>query len=126
LDKLLWSGKLIAPDEVLFELEKKEGDGLFAWAKEREEVLFHPLDQPLQGALRAVLASHARLLGELKGRNQADPFVVALAKLRGLRVVTQEAMGNGTTRIRIPDVCKALEIPCIDLVELIKECNWKF
>lgn len=53
----------------------------------------------------------------------ADPFVIALAQERGLTVVTAEK--SKPTKPRIPDVCKALGVPCITLVELFRRESWR-
>lgn len=43
LEGMIEVGELIAPDEVLRELAKKEGDTLHQWAKQQGG-LFYPLD----------------------------------------------------------------------------------
>ena len=72
----------------MYELEKKE-DEAFAWAKAQED-LFVPMDDEIQDAVSAILADHPRLLDTRRGRSGADPFVIALAKVRGCTVVTGE------------------------------------
>jgi hypothetical protein len=59
-----------------------------------------------------------------KGRGQADPFVVALARVRGATVVTEEHAKP--TAPKIPDACRRFGIRCINLLEFIREMRWKF
>jgi hypothetical protein len=93
LDQLIDSGEVVAPEEVLNELEAKEDD-LFAWARERRDLLFVPLDEDQMAATTEILREFPRLVGELADRNRADPFVIALARVRGLVVVSEERGGN--------------------------------
>ncbi len=88
--------------------------------------LFVPLSVELQQETRAVLTEHQRMLGRGKGRNGADPFVVALARLHAGTVVTEETMANNLTSPRIPDVCEALGIPWTNLVGFVQAQRWRF
>lgn len=114
-------------DEVQIELSKKSGkdDDLFKWAKSRNG-MFHPLDAGIQIAAKSILANpkHCKLVNTIKGRGRADPFVIAFAKARGLTVVTEEK--SAPKKIKIPDVCRDLSVPCIDLVGLFRKQRWKF
>jgi hypothetical protein len=53
----------------------------------------------------------------------ADPFVIALAQERKLTVVMAEK--SKPTKPKIPDVCRALDIPCITLVEMFRREGWR-
>jgi hypothetical protein len=88
--------------------------------------LFVPLTRDLQLATRQVLLEHQRMLGRGGGRNGADPFVVALARLHGGTVVTEETMSNNLSKPRIPDVCQALGVPWLDLVGFVQCQGWSF
>ncbi len=46
--------------------------------------LLVPLDDETQRATAEVLSAFPELVKELSGRNQADPFVVALARVNSL------------------------------------------
>ena len=59
-------------------------------------------------------------------RNRADPFVVALARLRNGIVVTKERPRRGSTgRLKIPDACAELDIPCLDWFEFLRGIGWR-
>jgi len=116
------SGQIAAVDEVRRELKKKSDDA-YAWAR-RCRGLFVPLDREVQMATRQVLAAHPRLMGSGGGsRNSADPFVIGLALARGGTVVTQETPRNAD-KPRIPDVCVALDIPCLTLPQFVSQQGW--
>lgn len=116
------SGLVIAPDEVLEEVARKD-DGLHAWCKLHRE-LFVPLTEDVQAAALEVAALVPSLVDLQKGRGQADPFVVALAKVRGAAVVTEEH--SKPTKPKIPDACRRFGVRCISLLEFLREMRWKF
>jgi hypothetical protein len=115
---------LIAPEEVLREIEKKE-DELHKWAKARER-MFHPLDEAVQRATTEILTEFPRLVDSEKERNRADPFVIALAKVRGCPVVTGEKAAGTKDRPKIPMVCDHFGVRHLNLLGLIREAKWKF
>jgi len=125
MDALIDDRRLISSEEVLHELERKEGDTLHAWAKEREQV-FLPLDDNIQACPSEIMTSHPRLVDERTGKSFADPWVIATAEVNGCGVVTGEK-GTGTPdRPKIPDVCQARNILCVGIVELIRKERWHF
>jgi len=123
LDAMIRAGELVAPDEVGREIAKQD-DGLNAWVKDRPEQLI-PLDDEIQRATSEVLDAFPELVKELSGRNQADPFVVALARVGSLTVVTQEK-GGSQARPRIPMVCQHFGVACMDVVSFIRDRGWTF
>lgn len=124
LEALAQAGDLVCPREVLDELSRKE-DGIYRWAKDRQEFIFVELDSDIQDATTAILASHPRLVKEFAQRTQADPFVIAVAQVRKIAVVTQERPGK-PSRPMIPDVCGDLGVECIDVLTFIREQGWTF
>jgi hypothetical protein len=119
---LIQAGTAIAIDEVLREIERKD-DELHAWCKLHSE-LFTPMTEEVQISAREVVAAFPSLVDLNRGRGQADPFVVALARVRGAVVVTQEP--PKPTSPRIPDACKHFAVPCINLLDFIRQLRWKF
>jgi len=58
------------------------------------------------------------------GKPVADPFVIARARILNCTVVTTEVLKeNGA---RIPNVCKAFSIPCMNLEEFMQQEGWTF
>ena len=122
--EMITNGSIRAPDEVDRELSRRD-DEVSQWAKAQKD-LFAPLDAPLQRQTRAVLDAHPRLTGRGKGRNAADPFVIALAQLARDGVVVTEETSKSIENPKIPDVCDALGIRCIGLITFVREQNWTF
>jgi hypothetical protein len=89
LEELIEQGRLIASSEVLLELERKDDD-LAKWAKAHEK-MFLPVDEAVQVPVKEILRQHRRLVDTRRGRSGADPFVIAVAKVHGASVVTDES-----------------------------------
>lgn len=77
IESLISQGELIAPLEVLRELEKQD-DELLKWAKAHKGI-FRDLDYEQQLRVRNILKEFPRLVDENKETPEADPFVIALA-----------------------------------------------
>ena len=122
MDALISAERLIAPVEVLIEMKKKS-DELHAWLKARQW-MFCELDDAVQIEAAKVLAQFPRLVGEKKLRTSADPFVIALARVEGLALVTDEKPTGSMSRPNIPDVCSALSMKTMGVLDLIKAEQW--
>ncbi len=109
------SGDVRASEYVKWELEVQD-DEVLGFVQGQEK-LFVALDEPIQHEVLAILRDHARLLHQ--GRSGADPFLIALARLNSATVVCEER--RKPTTPRVPDVCDALGIRCIPLLELVRE-----
>jgi len=118
------SGSVRCVDEVLRELERRDGDAVHAWAL-RQPNLMVELDSDIQQATKTVLQQHPKLLGLAKGRNGADPFVIALAVVHDGVVVTEEKPGS-PTKPKIPDVCASMGLRSLTLVQFVVERGWTF
>lgn len=123
LEELVVRSVLISPNEVKRELEKK-ADGAFEWAK-RQNGLFVPEDEGQLEAVSQIMSSHQPLIANKKGRNVADPFVVALAISRNAIVITEEDLGTDS-RPKIPNVCRDYNVKCMKLVEFMAHQKWSF
>jgi hypothetical protein len=123
LDELIARQEVLCPDEVRVELARQE-DELAKWIDVRPH-LFVPLDDAIQRATSEVLARHPLLMKATKNRNGADPFVIATARVRSLTVVTEEK-GGTDTKPKIPSVCKALGVPCVNVLSFLRDQGWSF
>ncbi len=125
LDNLIDTGKMCAPDEVLKELEKKD-DEVLKWAK-RNNKMFSSLEEDIQKIASEILIQFPNLIDENStSPSFADPFIIALAKYKGITVVTEEKFTTSPTRVKIPNVCAHFSVPCINLLDMVKELRWRF
>jgi Domain of unknown function (DUF4411) len=122
IENLITGKRLVSPIEVLHETSKRS-DELHKWLKERGG-MFRDLDEEIQIAGANVLAKFPRLVGEKKLRTSADPWVIAVASVEGLKIVTEEKPTGRLDRPNIPDVCAAMNIETIPLLDLIRAEKW--
>lgn len=87
--------------------------------------LFVEVDEPVQAAVTQILAAYPKLIDANTGRSGADPFVIALAQTNGCTVVTEEKP-RSIINPKIPDVCAALGVQCINMLAFIREQGWRF
>ncbi|MHB1614148.1 MAG: DUF4411 family protein [Actinomycetes bacterium] len=118
------AGEVRAVDVVRDELTKRDDD-VSIWAR-AQTGLFLPLDEPVQHATREILAAHRRLMGKGGGRNAADPFVIGLARVHGATVVTEETPSGNLDKPRIPDVCEAMGVGCLNMIGFVRRQGWSF
>ena len=125
LDRLIEANRLISSEEVLQELERKEGDTLYGWAKDRDR-MFLPLDASIQACAKQIMLDHPQLVDGRTGKSFADPWVIATAHVNKVAVVTGEKPSGRPNRPKIPDVCRQMNVVCISFVDLIRREKWRF
>lgn len=134
LGKLIKQGRLIAPREVLKEIEKKD-DELLRWVKKHKS-MFKDLNQEQVEVVKEIQQKFPALVDHAKEIPEADPFVIALAIVESKKireslfegqcmVVTQEKPSRGG-KPRIPDVCQHYGIDWMPVGELFKKEQWRF
>ena len=132
INSLVRSGRLISPKEVLKEIEQGD-DELVRWAKQHKVMFKKPASEELT-AVREILAEFPSLVDSSKQTAEADPFVIALAKIGNERskslfpghkyvVVTEESRIRPN---RIPQVCDRYGIESMKLLEFFRSEKWKF
>ena len=123
MDASASNGDIFVIEEVLRELEKKD-DGIHQWIKEREAMVV-PIDAEVQGYVVEIMSKYSRLVDSKKNRSVGDPWVIALAQARRLTVVTGEKATGSLLKPKIPDVCKDLGLPCIEIVDFFRKLGWR-
>lgn len=121
MDGLIDSRRVVSPEDVRREIKEKS-DGLGEWLNGRRN-MFIELDGDIQKQASAVLLQFPWLAKAIRSRNSADVFVIALAKTRGLTVITEEGYGS-EAKPRIPRVCDHFRVPCINLIGLLDAEDW--
>lgn len=119
---------IIAPEDVREELVHPAD--LRGWVDSRAD-MFRELDEEIQASLRDVLRYVKARLEEqgLTFRQKdlkADPIVVATARITARTVVVEETRRGNQGRPKVPDICDSFEVRCINLLDFIKERNWRF
>jgi hypothetical protein len=118
LIKLIQQQRLVAPAEVIEEVKVNEA----AWAR------LQAYESALKGALTTgdqylllagqIAFAHPGIAGIRSRKTKADPFVIALAKLEGFTVVTNETTRRRPNR-KMPTVCAKQRVACISLATML-------
>jgi hypothetical protein len=125
VDELIASGRLFFSEEVWEEIKVRDAV-VKAWCESRKDSLIVATDGMVAQHVQSLLVNHPRLVMNMKGRNRADPFVIAVAQIRGGLVVTGEGGGGTQQRPKIPFVCQQLNVRCIRFLDLIRIEGWTF
>lgn len=123
MDAATKSGDIWIIEEVVKELERKE-DGAHKWVKERENAIV-PIDENVQSHLVQIMQKYGQLVDPRKNKSGGAPWVIALARARGLTVVSGEKPTGSLTRPKIPDVCKDLGVPCVEVIDFFRQQKWQ-
>jgi len=118
IEEYFENGIIISSDEVIDEIEKGN-DSLKEWAK-AHSFSFFSSDEPIQKIVREILQKFSALVTKPKKTNNADPFLIALAKLKNCTLVTEEK-GGTEVNPNIPYICNHYEIRCIKFFDFLRE-----
>lgn len=129
LKTLIANGQCAAVSLVQEEIDSVGTPDLQTWAK-KQAGLFVPLTTDIQRAGASIEARYPDLMDPKSPYQSADAYVIALAQLRGGVVVSQETSAAEKRRPPkehyIPDVCRELGVPCINLLGLMRRERWVF
>lgn len=123
MDKAAQHGEILLIDEAILEIKRKD-DGIYQWVKAREAMIV-PIDEEVQKRLSGIMNKYPRLVDTRKNRSGCDPWVIALAEARSLTVVTGEKSTGSLIRPKIPDVCKDMGIPSIEIIDFFRKQGWR-
>jgi hypothetical protein len=126
----LGKAKRIFIAESVYEEIARTEDDLSRWLKE-SDIEVHKADGKIGELLRKIYAadpSHQHLVDNRKGRSLADPWVIAHALAVNACVVTKEniILQGGRGKVKIPNVCRNMNIRCINDFEFVKELRIQF
>jgi hypothetical protein len=125
LDNAIGLGQIVASREVLEELRRK-ADDLFKWANDRP-LLFVEIDDRAQEIVIEIMAKFPKFVDERTTKSAADPFVIALGECYAphAAIVTQER-GGTDEKPKIPHVCQSRGMRSMQVLDLIRELQWRF
>lgn len=126
-DELVENGKIISVMEVKRELENHE-DRLANWAKSHNNIFLKPNQEEVD-VIKHLYSNlnfehNIKKQDKLRYCSEADPFVVAKAKVMGYKVVSTEVYKNGGTKV--PNLCEYEGVEHLSIEEFMKEEKWKF
>lgn len=132
VSRLISDDVIISHAEVLAEIKKdgQKGEELFNWANANPHVFKAyaidtegPIIRSMSAKYNAFVSNYGKATGAY-----ADPWLIAQAKIRGIRIITQERRSGNPKTPKLPNVCDdhAYGIKCVDLLELTTERGWAF
>jgi hypothetical protein len=128
VDELAAAGRMLAPALVKEEIDAVGTAGLIDWT-ENHSGIFVPTAEVLAAA-QAIQNQFTGLRDPKAEYEEADAYVIALARMRNGIVITQETPAAEKRNPRrthfIPDVCRELGITCISLLGLMRREGWRF
>ncbi len=126
-DEMVKAEEIISTREVKREIEDQT-DKLSAWMKDHTDIFTTPTAE--EGEFVGQIYQ-VRLFRDgveqkkmLKGGKNADPFVIAKARVTNRTVVTLES--QKTNSAKIPNICKHFGVECLDLESFMKAEGWTF
>lgn len=123
MESLAASQKIFSPLRVLDEINRVGSRGLKQWAKANKNI-FVPHDTQLQTEANNIQFTYPDLIDTTTPHDEADRWIIALAKIKGYTVVTHETSArtkkNPPRKMYIPDVCDAMKIHSIEFLELLR------
>ncbi len=126
VEKLVEAGRLFMSEEVWEECRARDL-AVKVWCERvGKDALVIPTDARVTIAVQAILGRFPRITMQMKGRNRADPFVIAVAKMRGAVAVTGEGADGTVERPKIPFVCSQVGVQCVRFLDILKLEGWRF
>jgi hypothetical protein len=122
IDDLFKASRAFVPEAVVDETDKRSSE-LHKWLKERSYAAVG-YETEIQEAAKSILSTYPLLVKQSKSRFAADPFVIGTARVKRLVVLTEETPSNSGNRPKIPDVCRAMGLECVNLIALIRREKW--
>ena len=137
LDELIKQGRLIMVEQAVGECLDPNSS---AWLRTRRSIIvrFSPeLNDCMLEIMADLTAASLMLVNPRKTRNEADPFVIAAAiaynrQINGgndgptVVLSSEKAAPENATNVKIPNVCARYKIRCMNLLEMMREENWRF
>jgi hypothetical protein len=128
-DEAVARGEVLSVREVLIELDGRvDRPHLQDWIKTNRGIFLTPSADETMFIQEIFAIPHFQYL--MKPKNMltsaafADPFVIALAKVRQGCVVTEEKLKKDGAKI--PNICKHFGVECTNLEGFIEQQNWEF
>jgi len=115
---------VIGSSIAVFEELKDRDDELLDRAK-KWKGFFSDITQAEADLLPKILSKCPGMIKPSKLKDEADPFIIAKAIHEKGTVVTDESPTGHPTVKKIPDVCKEFQVPCMKLVQMVRELKWK-
>ena len=127
-DRLVNEGRLVSTREVLREINDSSIERLTEWATKNRDLFSTPTSKEGDIVAQIFRVKHFQQNIELQkimnGGKNADPFVIAKAKVDGFAVVTTELFKYHG--VKIPNICRHFGVECLTLQQFMEREGWIF
>lgn len=135
-DNYISSGRIISVREAFNEIiNGTEKEDLITWANlHKTEVFLTPSEEEMKYVSEIFTNKHYRQLisnnAILNGKSQADPFIIAAAKIKSACIVTLDGFTpSGEIKEHAPKIAfisKCLNVDCCNFEQFMAREDWKF
>ncbi len=115
-------------DKVKYELFARE-DTVSSWVREHEDlfkIIDNNVEQSLQDVSSWVISQNYIGSAIRDFFLKADYFLIAYAHANNLILITHEKMENTLNKIKIPNVCQAFNVQCMNTFDMLRQERVKF
>lgn len=131
IDKHIGKGTVFIHDMVYDELTRGESD-VTDWIKARKESGFvkelndDATQEEFIKIIEFVNSDGYKDEAVAEFLAGADPWIIAACKAHGFVLVTKETYSESKKKVKIPNICNAFDVECIDDFEMIRRLEEKF
>ncbi len=118
-DEYVNNGTFVFTKSVLDELEQVHDDCLL-WARSFNDAFIEETEYWTEA--EEIGAKNEFILKVGDSKQNADPYVIALAMKKGLTVLSSEAKNGNKLHL----ACKNCKVPSVNLLEFMRNEGWKF
>ncbi len=119
IDDFISEGRIVTCSEIIEEVNEKD---LKQWFSSLNGIIL-PIDDEVQKNVKKVVTTNPQLIDFKQVKSSGDAFLIATAMKYNLTVITEESKKGEK---KIPFVCKALKVPCVDILGLCEVEGWNF
>jgi hypothetical protein len=123
VDDLIADGRFFLSEEVWKECQQADQETK-RWCAGRKASIVVATDAAIAAEAANILARYQGLVNPRMNKGGADPFVIAVARIRAAMVVTGER-GGSTARPKIPFVCDDNGIPHTNFLGVVRMEGWR-
>lgn len=119
IDEMIRKAEIVICSEIEDEVED---DALKKWLRRNNcEIL--PVDANVEQNVKKIVNEHPDLLSFSNMKSSGDAFLIATAMKYRIAVITEETKDSPK---KIPKICEAYSIPCVNITELAEKEGWVF
>lgn len=125
LEEYINNNQVIICDAVVTEISAK-ADELKKWISNYKSLYRKTFEPDIVVEAKLIINKYPNLVDINNPNDQADPYLIALAKIDNLCLISDEKYSENATKARIPYVCKNETVDCLTRFDFFKKESWKF